>query len=118
MAGANSAPANWRCAGPGAEILGTAVRSLHGRRRSLFPRLSPTCSSRAGEGAFTTAPSLGPFPAFADEGGRTKLTTRMLFPSAEALENVKKFGAVEGANQTLDRFAEHLAAGKRVAVRI
>jgi hypothetical protein len=42
----------------------------------------------------------------------------MLFPSAEALKNVKKFGAVEGANQTLDRFAEHLAAGKRVAVRI
>jgi len=44
---------------------------------------------------------------FAGEGGKTALTMRMLFPSAEARRHVvEKYGAVEGANQTLDRLAE------------
>ena len=47
---------------------------------------------------------------FADEGGKTKLTMRMVFPTAEERDNtVKKFGAVEGLNQTLGRLGEHLA---------
>lgn len=46
---------------------------------------------------------------FAEQGGKTRLTMRMLFESFEACENVKKFGAVEGGNQTLERLAEHLA---------
>lgn len=47
---------------------------------------------------------------FADEGGKTRLTMRMLFPSAEARDHVvKTYGAVEGANQTLDRLGETLA---------
>jgi hypothetical protein len=35
---------------------------------------------------------------------------RMLFPSAAAREfTVKKYGAVKGLNQTLDRLVEHVA---------
>jgi uncharacterized protein YndB with AHSA1/START domain len=46
---------------------------------------------------------------FSDEIGKTKLTMQMLFPSAAVREQVvTKYGAVEGANQTLDRLAEQL----------
>jgi uncharacterized protein YndB with AHSA1/START domain len=46
---------------------------------------------------------------FEAQGNKTKVTLRMLFPSAAALQHVvKSFGAVEGATQTLDRLAEHL----------
>ena len=46
---------------------------------------------------------------FEAQGDKTKLTLRMLFPSAAAMEQiVKTYGAVEGAKQTLDRLAEHL----------
>ena len=51
--------------------------------------------------------------AFADEGGKTRITMRSLFPSAAARDFVvKEYGAIDGANQTLDRLAEHLASGK------
>ncbi|MFZ0820220.1 MAG: SRPBCC family protein [Candidatus Acidiferrales bacterium] len=47
---------------------------------------------------------------FIASGGKTEVTMRMLFPSAEARENVaKKYGAIDGINQTLDRLAQHLA---------
>ena len=46
---------------------------------------------------------------FDDEGGKTRLTLRSLFPTAEALAAVMKFGAVEGGKQTLARLAEYLA---------
>lgn len=45
---------------------------------------------------------------FADEGGKTRLTLRSVFPTAEALAAVMKFGAVEGAHQTLARLAAYL----------
>jgi len=46
---------------------------------------------------------------FADEAGKTRLTMRMLFPSAAARDHVvEKYGAVEGANQTLGRLAAYL----------
>jgi uncharacterized protein YndB with AHSA1/START domain len=46
---------------------------------------------------------------FEAQGDKTKVTLRMLFPSAAALEHVvKTYGAAEGATQTLDRLAEHL----------
>lgn len=46
---------------------------------------------------------------FEAQGDKTKLTLRMLFPSAAALEQiVKTYGVVEGAKQTLDRLGEHL----------
>jgi uncharacterized protein YndB with AHSA1/START domain len=47
---------------------------------------------------------------FADHGGKTRLTMRALFASAEECDRVvKEFGAIDGGNQTLDRLAEHLA---------
>jgi uncharacterized protein YndB with AHSA1/START domain len=46
---------------------------------------------------------------FAWERGNTRVTMRMLFPSAEERERVvQKYGAVEGAHQTLGRLAQHL----------
>jgi uncharacterized protein YndB with AHSA1/START domain len=46
---------------------------------------------------------------FADEAGRTRLTMRMLFASAEEFRKVMEYGAEEGAHQTLDRLREYLA---------
>jgi len=47
---------------------------------------------------------------FVEEGGRTAVTMRSLFPSAEARRKVvEEFGAIEGGKQTLERLAEHLA---------
>ena len=43
------------------------------------------------------------------DGGGTRLTLRSLFPTAEALQAVMKFGALEGGKQTLARLAAHLA---------
>jgi uncharacterized protein YndB with AHSA1/START domain len=53
---------------------------------------------------------------FVDRDGKTELTMRAVFPSAEARDRaIKEVGALEGANQTLDRFgayvAHELAAG-------
>jgi uncharacterized protein YndB with AHSA1/START domain len=46
---------------------------------------------------------------FVEEGDKTRLTMHMLFRSAAAREYVvKKHRAIEGANQTLERLAEHL----------
>ena len=46
---------------------------------------------------------------FAEEGGKTRLTLRQLFPSNAAREHVvKKYGAVEGAKQTFGKLAEYL----------
>lgn len=43
------------------------------------------------------------------EGGKTKLTGRLLFPTAAMRDFVaKEFGAVEGGQQTLERLSEHL----------
>ena len=48
---------------------------------------------------------------FDDVGGKTQITLRSLFPSAEGLQAVMKYGAIEGGRNTLDGFAEHLAQG-------
>ena len=46
---------------------------------------------------------------FEDQAGKTRLTMRMVFRSAEARDGVvKQRNAIEGANQTLDRFGEQL----------
>lgn len=46
---------------------------------------------------------------FAEEGNKTILTMRMIFSSAEIREKVaKEYGAIEGANQTLDRLEAQL----------
>jgi uncharacterized protein YndB with AHSA1/START domain len=47
---------------------------------------------------------------FAERGDKTELTMRMVFPStAERDRVVKEYHAIEGANQTLDRLADHVA---------
>lgn len=45
---------------------------------------------------------------FAEQGGKTTLTMRMLFQSAAERDKNVEFGAIEGGNQTLERLAEHL----------
>jgi uncharacterized protein YndB with AHSA1/START domain len=63
----------------------------------------------AGEGAdegvnFTTTVT------FAERGGRTELTLRMVFPSTEDRDRViRDYGAIEGGKQTLARLADHVA---------
>ena len=46
---------------------------------------------------------------FADEAGKTRLTMRALFDTQAARDEAKKFGAVEGGNQTLARLESYLA---------
>lgn len=43
-------------------------------------------------------------------GSRTKVVMHGIFPTKEALEAVKKFGAVEGGESTLECLAEHLGS--------
>ena len=58
------------------------------------------------------------------QGGKTKLTGRMVFPTAAARDFVvKEFGAIEGGKQTLERLGEYLPrmtakAGEFVISRI
>jgi uncharacterized protein YndB with AHSA1/START domain len=48
---------------------------------------------------------------FEDLGSKTRLTMRALFPTAAARDKVvEKYGAIEGARQTLARLAAHLSA--------
>jgi uncharacterized protein YndB with AHSA1/START domain len=45
------------------------------------------------------------------EDGKTRLTGRLVFPSAEARDFVvKEFGAIEGGKQTLERASEYVAS--------
>ena len=47
---------------------------------------------------------------FAEEGGKTRLDMRSVFPSAKARDYVvENYGAVEGMHQTLARLEEYLA---------
>jgi uncharacterized protein YndB with AHSA1/START domain len=48
--------------------------------------------------------------SFVAQGGKTQVTMRALFDSvAQRDQVVEEFGAIEGANQTLDRLGEYLA---------
>jgi uncharacterized protein YndB with AHSA1/START domain len=48
---------------------------------------------------------------FEEIGGKTRLTLRTVFDTAEEMSRVEKeFGAIEGAKQTLGRLAEFLQA--------
>jgi uncharacterized protein YndB with AHSA1/START domain len=52
---------------------------------------------------------------FDDEGGKTRLTVRMVFESAALRDKVaREYGAVEGLQQTIDRLGDELAAGREV----
>jgi uncharacterized protein YndB with AHSA1/START domain len=53
---------------------------------------------------------------FLEEGGKTRLTMRMVFVSAEERDrNVREYRSIEGGEQTLERLAEHLSL--RLSVR-
>ncbi len=53
---------------------------------------------------------------FKDLGGRTEVTVRMVFATAELRENVaREFGAVEGLHQTLGRLGEELSNVQRAS---
>lgn len=45
---------------------------------------------------------------FEDMGAKTRLTMRMLFPTRKARDETVGLGAIEGANQTLNRLVEYL----------
>lgn len=48
---------------------------------------------------------------FTTEGEKTRVTMRSLFQTAASRDHVvKEFGAIEGGNQTMDRFEEQLSA--------
>lgn len=46
---------------------------------------------------------------FEPEDGGTRVTQRMVFPTAQARQAVVEIGAIELGNQTLEKLAEHLA---------
>lgn len=52
---------------------------------------------------------------FEDEGGQTRITLRLLFPTAEALEGARAHGAIDGGNQTLARLEAYVADLARMA---
>jgi uncharacterized protein YndB with AHSA1/START domain len=45
---------------------------------------------------------------FADEGGRTRVTSRMVFPTAEQREGAVRYGAQELGNQTFGKLAAYV----------
>ena len=60
-----------------------------------------------------SGPTFQATATFDEQGGKTTVTTRMLFETAaERDRTVKVFGAVEGAKQTLGRLAEHVAQNR------
>lgn len=46
---------------------------------------------------------------FEKDGSKTQLTMKSIFKTAEACEAVKRFGAVEGGKQTLDKLESFLS---------
>ena len=56
-----------------------------------------------------SAPHFQMTVTFADDGGKTKITARMLFETAELRDKtIKAVGAVEGLKQTLGRLGEYV----------
>jgi uncharacterized protein YndB with AHSA1/START domain len=53
---------------------------------------------------------------FAAEGRKTRVTLRLLCASTEQREMMAKFGAVEGAHQTLSRLDSYLADAREARV--
>ncbi|MDB5033078.1 MAG: hypothetical protein JWQ98_319 [Chlorobi bacterium] len=62
-----------------------------------------------GDGSEDGPPQFHTTVTFVDRDGGTELTMRAVFASAgERARAVKEVGAIEGGNQTLDRFGEYL----------
>ena len=62
-----------------------------------------------GPGDESDSPQFRVTVTFEQEGGKTRLTLRLVFASAAERDRAVEFGALEGGNQTLERLAEHLA---------
>jgi uncharacterized protein YndB with AHSA1/START domain len=61
-----------------------------------------------------SAPRFHATATFEERDGRTTVTLRSIFDTAEARDRtVKVFGAIEGAKQMMGRLAEHLAKSGR-----
>lgn len=45
---------------------------------------------------------------FEAQGSKTMLTLRITFPTVQAVEDAKRYGALEGGNQTIDRLEERI----------
>ncbi len=74
-----------------------------------FAEVTPPSRLRYRHGDYDDAGIFDVTVTFEDEGGRTKLTMRFVFPTAADKEKVvREFGAIEGANQHLDHLAKHL----------
>jgi uncharacterized protein YndB with AHSA1/START domain len=54
------------------------------------------------------SPSFHVTTTFEDEGGKTRLTMRLLFETKEARDRTVEFGAIEGGKQTLARLEAYL----------
>jgi uncharacterized protein YndB with AHSA1/START domain len=57
--------------------------------------------------------SVAPFEvavSFEDVGGKTKLTMKMIFSTADVRKEMEAYGVVEGNKQTLDRLAAYLGS--------
>ena len=93
---------------------------MHGPDGTDYPNwikyeeiVQPECLVYEHGGKIDDPPHFHVTVTFEDEGGKTKLTMRSVFPTAEARDFVvKEFKAIEGGNQTLDRLEEYLAVKK------
>lgn len=63
-----------------------------------------------GDDDTSSAPDFKVVVTFEEQGGQTALTLRMICATVEQLEGMKKFGAIEGGRQTLERLEEYLSA--------
>lgn len=95
---------------------GTWVFAMHGPDGTDYPNftryltIEPPSRLVFEHGSDETAPpSFTNTVTFEDLDGKTKVTMRALFPTAEALEFVvRNFNAIEGGKQTLGRLDEYL----------
>ena len=62
-----------------------------------------------GPGDESDSPQFRVTVTFEEEGGKTRLTLRLVFASPAERDSAVEFGALEGGNQTLERLAKHLA---------
>ena len=61
-----------------------------------------------GPGDESDSPQFHVTVTFEEEGGKTRLTLRLVFASPAERDRAVEFGALDGGNQTLERLAEHL----------
>lgn len=65
------------------------------------------------DGEKEVAPAFRVTARFDEHERGTRLTFRLLFPTAEARRATVDYGAVEGGNQTMDRLGEYVSTLKR-----